>query len=271
MNSGHICTAPDHVLVWSDVKDAFVRHLGDTIREFYGDEPKSSPDYGRVINARNFDRLVRLMGSGKAVIGGQSDAAERYIAPTVLVDVSPESPIMQEEVFGPILPVLEIGSVEAVIQWVDSRPAPLGLYVFAEDSSVAERILEATSSGDAAINDCAIHPLIPELPFGGVSNSDGQISWQVGFQRVHQRARRPLSQRKRRPRCTLPSVFEAHVRAQNRKQTDALAEGIPDGNLGRLPSPSERRKWTSTCNALANAVRVRNQFPHYLCRLLRRR
>ena len=182
MNSGHICTAPDHVLVWPDVKDAFVRHLGDTIREFYGDEPKSSPDYGRVINARNFDRLVRLMGSGKAVIGGQSDAAERYIAPTVLVDVSPESPIMQEEVFGPILPVLEIGSVEAVIQWVDSRPAPLGLYVFAEDSSVAERILEATSSGDAAINDCAIHPLIPELPFGGVSNSGmGKYHGKWGF------------------------------------------------------------------------------------------
>ena len=122
------------------------------------------------------------MGSGKAVIGGQSDAAERYIAPTVLVDVSPESPIMQEEVFGPILPVLEIGSVEAVIQWVDSRPAPLGLYVFAEDSSVAERILEATSSGDAAINDCAIHPLIPELPFGGVSNSGmGKYHGKWGF------------------------------------------------------------------------------------------
>ena len=183
MNSGHICTAPDHVLVWPEVKDAFVRQLGETIRDFYGDDPKSSPDYGRVINARNFDRLVRLMKSGKAVIGGQSDAAERYIAPTVLVDVSVDSPIMQEEVFGPILPVLEISSVEAVIQWVNSRPSPLGLYVFAEDASVAERILEATRSGDAVVNDCALHPLIQELPFGGVGNSGmGKYHGKWGFE-----------------------------------------------------------------------------------------
>jgi acyl-CoA reductase-like NAD-dependent aldehyde dehydrogenase len=183
MNSGHICTAPDHVLVWPEVKDAFVRHLEEAIREFYGDDPKSSPDYGRVINGRNFDRLVGLMDSGKVAVGGQSDAAERYIAPTVLVDVSPDSPIMQEEVFGPILPVLEIGSVEAVIQWVNSRPAPLGLYVFAEDSGVAERILEATRSGDATINDCANHPLIPELPFGGVGNSGmGKYHGRWGFE-----------------------------------------------------------------------------------------
>jgi aldehyde dehydrogenase (NAD+) len=183
LNSGHICTAPDHVLVWPEVKDAFVRCLGEAIRKFYGQEPKLSPDYGRVINQRNFDRLVGLLSSGKAVVGGQTDASERYIAPTVLVDVSPHSPIMQEEVFGPILPVLEIGSVEAVIEWVNSRPRPLGLYVFAEDLSVAERILEATESGDAAINDCTIHPLVPELPFGGVGDSGmGKYHGRWGFE-----------------------------------------------------------------------------------------
>ena len=115
LNSGHICTAPDHVLVWPEVKDDFVRHLAETIREFYGDDPQKSPDYGRVINQRNFDRLVGLLGSGKVAVGGKFNAAERYIAPTVLVDVSPDSPIMREEVFGPILPVLEIDSVDAVI------------------------------------------------------------------------------------------------------------------------------------------------------------
>lgn len=104
-NSGHVCTAPDHVLVWPEIKEEFVRHLSETIRVFYGDDPKTSPDYGRVINRRNFDRLVGLMGSGKIVVGGKSDPAELYIAPTVLMDVSPDSPIMQEEVFGPILPV----------------------------------------------------------------------------------------------------------------------------------------------------------------------
>jgi acyl-CoA reductase-like NAD-dependent aldehyde dehydrogenase len=183
LNSGHICTAPDHVLVWPGVKDEFVRHLADAIREFYGDDPKLSPDYGRVINRRNFDRLVALLGSGKVAVGGQTDPPERYIAPTVLVDVSPDSPIMQDEVFGPILPVLEIESVEAVIEWVNSRPRPLGLYVFAEDLDVAERILAATESGNAAINDCTIHPLIPELPFGGVGNSGmGKYHGRWGFE-----------------------------------------------------------------------------------------
>jgi acyl-CoA reductase-like NAD-dependent aldehyde dehydrogenase len=182
-NSGHVCTAPDHVLVWPEIKEEFVRHLSETIREFYGDDPKTSPDYGRVINRRNFDRLVGLMGSGKIVIGGKSDPAELYIAPTVLMDVSPDSPIMQEEVFGPILPVLEIESVEAVIKWVNDRPSPLGLYVFAEDSDVVERILDATSSGDAEVNDCAIHPLFPELPFGGVGNSGmGKYHGHWGFE-----------------------------------------------------------------------------------------
>jgi aldehyde dehydrogenase (NAD+) len=183
MNSGHICTAPDHVLVWPDVKDAFVQELAKTIRKFYGDEPKFSPDYGRIINSRNFDRLASLLSSGKVVVGGQTDATERYIAPTVLVDVSPDSPIMQEEVFGPILPVLEIASVEAVIEWANSRPRPLGLYVFAEDLGVAERILDATASGDAVINDCTIHPLVPELPFGGVGDSGmGKYHGRWGFE-----------------------------------------------------------------------------------------
>jgi acyl-CoA reductase-like NAD-dependent aldehyde dehydrogenase len=126
---------------------------------------------------------VGLLSSGKAVIGGQTDAKERYIAPTVLVDVSPDSPIMQEEVFGPILPVLEIGSVEAAIDWVNNRPRPLGLYVFAEDLAVAERILDSTESGDAVINDCTIHPLVPELPFGGVGNSGmGKYHGRWGFE-----------------------------------------------------------------------------------------
>ena len=183
LNSGQICTAPDHVLVWPEVKDSLVEHLKVAIRKFYGDNPKLSPDYGRVIDRRNFVRLAGLLGSGKVAAGGESDVDELYIAPTVLVDVSPDSPIMQEEVFGPILPILEIGSVEAVIEWVNSRPRPLGLYIFAEDLDVAERILAATASGDAVVNDCTIHPLIPELPFGGVGNSGmGKYHGKWGFE-----------------------------------------------------------------------------------------
>ena len=120
LNSGHICTAPDHVLVWPEAKDEFVRHLAETIHEFYGDDPQKSPDYGRVINQRNFDRLVELLRSGKVAVGGQIDAAERYIAPTVLVDVPPDAPIMQEEVFGPILHVCTYKRAELgkVLDWL---------------------------------------------------------------------------------------------------------------------------------------------------------
>jgi acyl-CoA reductase-like NAD-dependent aldehyde dehydrogenase len=182
-NSGHICTAPDHVLVWPEAKDELVAELQETIREFYGDDPQQSPDYGRVINRRNFDRLATFLDNGTVAAGGRSDADDLYIAPTVLVDVPVDAPIMQDEVFGPILPVLEIGSVEAVIDWVNERPRPLGLYVFTEDEDVAERILDATNSGDACVNDCSVHPLIPELPFGGVGNSGmGKYHGRWGFE-----------------------------------------------------------------------------------------
>ena len=136
-----------------------------------------------MINQRNFDRLAALLDNGTVAVGGESDPEERYIAPTVLVDVPVDSPIMQDEVFGPILPVLEIDSVEAVIDWVNDRPRPLGLYVFAEDETVVEQILGATDSGDACVNDCTVHPLIPELPFGGVGNSGmGKYHGRWGFE-----------------------------------------------------------------------------------------
>jgi acyl-CoA reductase-like NAD-dependent aldehyde dehydrogenase len=185
INSGHICTAPDHVLVWPEVKDELVAELKQAIVDFYGQDPKQSPDYGRVINRRNFDRLASFISTdnGTVAAGGQTDPDQLYIAPTVLVDVPADAPIMQEEVFGPILPVLEIDSVQAVIDWVNERPQPLGLYVFAEDEDVTEQILEATNSGDACVNDCSIHPLIPELPFGGVGNSGmGKYHGRWGFE-----------------------------------------------------------------------------------------
>jgi acyl-CoA reductase-like NAD-dependent aldehyde dehydrogenase len=173
VNSGQICTAPDHVLVWPEVKDELVAELKQAIHDFYSDDPKDSPDYGRIVNRRNFDRLAALISkdNGTVVEGGETDPEELYIAPTVLVDVPVDSPITQDEVFGPILPILEIDSLRAVVDWVNDRPRPLGLYIFVEDEEIAEVILEATNSGDACLNDCSVHPLIPELPFGGVGNS----------------------------------------------------------------------------------------------------
>src|SRR3954470_115072 len=134
-NSGQTCTAPDYVLVFKDVAAEFLKYLKQTLVEFYGEDPQKSPDYGRIVSDRHFDRLVKLLESGTIIHGGQHDRRDRFIAPTILTNVSPDSPAMQEEIFGPILPVLEVDSVRKVIQFVNARPCPLGLYVFSQDSS----------------------------------------------------------------------------------------------------------------------------------------
>jgi aldehyde dehydrogenase (NAD+) len=181
-NAGQTCTAPDYVLVFKDVARPFLEHLKEAILQFYGGDSQKSPDYGRIISTRHFDRLTELLAGGTVYHGGQHDRADRFIAPTVLVNVSPNSPVMQEEIFGPILPVLEVDNVEQVIDFVNARPSPLGLYVFAENQSVTEQILNETTSGDAAVNDCTIQPLIPDLPFGGVGNSGmGKYHGEWGF------------------------------------------------------------------------------------------
>jgi acyl-CoA reductase-like NAD-dependent aldehyde dehydrogenase len=181
-NAGQTCTAPDYVLVFKDVAAAFLAHLKEAAVQFYGDDPQKSPDYGRIVNARHFDRLVGLLASGTICHGGRHDRADRFIAPTVLVNVPPNAPVMQEEIFGPILPVLEVGTVEEALNFVSARPSPLGLYVFAEDRDVVDRILDSTASGDAAVNDCTVQPIIHDLPFGGVGKSGmGKYHGEWGF------------------------------------------------------------------------------------------
>src|SRR5438477_9814114 len=181
-NAGQTCTAPDYVLVFKDVAKPFLEHLRESILHFYGDDPQKSPDYGRIVNTRHFDRLVGLLASGTIYHGGRHDRADKFIAPTVLVNVSPDSPVMQEEIFGPILPVLEVDNVQQVIDFVNARPSPLGLYVFAEDQNLTAQILDSTTSGDAAVNECTIQPLIPDLPFGGVGSSGmGKYHGEWGF------------------------------------------------------------------------------------------
>src|SRR6266478_6641054 len=193
VNCGQSCTAPDYVLVFKDVAAEFLKHLKETLIEFYGDDPQNSPDLGRIVSTHHFDRLVKLLDSGTIFHGGQHDRNERFIAPTVLTNVSPDSPAMQEEIFGPILPVLEVSSLEEVIDFVNARPSPLGLYLFSEDSSVTEQILSSTSSGDADVNDCTLQPTIHDLPFGGVGNSGmGKYHGEWGF-RAYSNARGVLS------------------------------------------------------------------------------
>src|SRR5882757_9334629 len=146
-NAGQTCTAPDYVMVFKDVAEQFLAHLKQALLEFYGDDPQASPDYGRIVNTHHFDRLVRLLESGTIFHGGRHDRSDRFIEPTILVNVSQDSPAMQEEIFGPILPVLEVNSVEEVIDFVNVRPSPLGLYLFVEDQTVTEQILGSTASG----------------------------------------------------------------------------------------------------------------------------
>jgi aldehyde dehydrogenase (NAD+) len=181
-NAGQTCTAPDYVLVFKEVAGPFLQQLKEAGREFYGEDPQKSPDYARIVDAHHFDRLVGLLAGGTVYFGGQHDRADRYIAPTVLVNVSLDAPVMQEEIFGPILPVLEVNGVANVIDFINAQPSPLGLYVFAEDQSVTKQILDSTRSGDAAVNECTIQPLIHDLPFGGVGNSGmGKYHGEWGF------------------------------------------------------------------------------------------
>ena len=181
-NAGPNCTAPDNVLVFKDVAKPFLGHLKEAIVHYYGDEPQKSPDYARNDSTRHYDRLAALLASGTIYHGGRHDRVDKFIAPTVLVNVSPDSPVMQEEIFGPILPVLEVDNVQQTIDFINARPSPLGLYVFAEDQHVAGQIINSTTSGDAAVNDCTIQPLIPDLPFGGVGNSGmGKYHGEWGF------------------------------------------------------------------------------------------
>lgn len=181
-NAGQTCTAPDYVLVFKDVAPKFRMHLKQSLLDFYGEDPQKSPDYGRIINFHHFDRLMRLLDTGVIYHGGKHDRDDRYLAPTVLVNVLPDSPVMQEEIFGPILPVLEVNSLNEAIEFVNMRPSPLALYLFSEDRSTTEQILNSTSSGGAVVNDCTLQPIIHGLPFGGVGNSGmGKYHGEWGF------------------------------------------------------------------------------------------
>ena len=171
LNAGQTCVAPDYVLVHESVAQELIDQLRQSITAFYGKDPATSADYGRIVNDAHFDRLERLLSSGRAEIGGDCRAAERFIAPTVLVDVSPDAPVMQEEIFGPILPILKVENLAEAVAFVNARPKPLALYVFAEDDDVADAVLNETSAGGVTVNGSVLHVASPFLPFGGVGDS----------------------------------------------------------------------------------------------------
>lgn len=170
-NAGQTCVAPDYVLVHEAVEDAFLHRLTAKLQDFYGEDPQASPDFGRIVSDRHHARLSGLLQEGDIVCGGETNPAARYIAPTVIRGVTRDMKIMQEEIFGPILPVLTIRSVGEAIDIVNEGEKPLALYIFTNDSAKSEQVLAQTSSGGAGVNECIAHMAMPELPFGGVGAS----------------------------------------------------------------------------------------------------
>jgi aldehyde dehydrogenase (NAD+) len=201
INAGQTCIAPDYVLVAESSHDAFVAELGKAIANFFGDDPAASPDYGRIVNERHHARLTGLLGRGgfdTIAFGGEHDVARRYLAPTVLTGVKPDAPVMDDEIFGPILPVLSYGELDDAIAFVNERPKPLALYVFASRRPTIDRVIERTSAGGVTVNHTLLHVSVPGLPFGGVGASGmGSYHGEAGF-RIFSNAK-PVLQRPAKP------------------------------------------------------------------------
>lgn len=171
LNGGQTCVAPDFLLVHHAVKEELLFKMRQYIREFYGDNPQESPDYPRIINEAHFDRLVGYFKDGKIVAGGQVDRENLYIAPTIIDGVSWDAPIMQEEIFGPIMPVVTFSNFDEALARLRRMPKPLAAYLFAEHKRVQRKFMEELPFGGGCINDTITHFANPNLPFGGVGGS----------------------------------------------------------------------------------------------------
>uniref|UniRef100_UPI0040574337 aldehyde dehydrogenase n=1 Tax=Alistipes sp. TaxID=1872444 RepID=UPI0040574337 len=170
LNAGQTCIAPDYLLIHRDVRAQFVEAYRRALGELHGEDARQSQHYVRMVSDRAFERVASYLKEGRVVVGGAVDAAERYIEPTLLADVAPDAAVLREEIFGPILPMIEIDSVDDAVDYILEREKPLALYVFAEEG-VAKRVVRRTSSGGACINDVIMHIANENLPFGGVGNS----------------------------------------------------------------------------------------------------
>lgn len=186
LNSGQTCIAPDYVLVDDSVKDRLVTGIVEAVRRFQDGEPAAQP----IVNRRQLDRLAPMLEGhgGRVATGGRVGASGCSIEPTVIVDPAPDSAVMGDEIFGPILPVLGVRSLDEALTFVNARPKPLGLYLFTGSRATRERVLAETSSGGVVVNHLAMHCLVPQLPFGGVGTSGmGAYHGEWGFQALSHR------------------------------------------------------------------------------------
>lgn len=179
MNAGQSCVAVDHVLADRHIRQRLVETMTACIEQFYGPDPYKSEDFCRIVNGNHVDRIARLMQHGTIVTGGRIDRQARYISPTIISDLRGDEPIMEEEIFGPLLPVMEYDDVEEAIARINSGPKPLALYLFSRSRHLQERVLRETQSGGVCVNDTVVQETSKYMPFGGVGES--------GFGRYHGR------------------------------------------------------------------------------------
>ena len=181
LNAGQSCVAPDYVLVTPAMRQPFEAALKQAISEFYGPDPRQSPDFGRLVSTRQFDRVDALLKDATVLHGGERVREERYIAPT-LVEGDPNSALMQEEIFAPVLPLIEVSDLEAALRFIAERPKPLAAYLFSRSNTARRKLIERSQSGSVAFNDVIVQAGVPGLPFGGVGPSGiGRCHGEAGF------------------------------------------------------------------------------------------
>lgn len=171
LNAGQTCVAPDYLMVHSKVKDELLTKMKKYIEKFFGENPKESDDMVRIVDQAATDRLIGILKTSEVYYGGDFDAASKYIAPTILNNVKASDSVMSEEIFGPILPVIEYENIDDTVEFINKRDKPLAFYLFTESSKVENKVLGSTSSGGGCVNDTVVHPGVSELPFGGVGAS----------------------------------------------------------------------------------------------------
>jgi len=163
--------APDHVMCSPEIRDKFVEEVKKVVNEFYKGDVKKSPDYARMINQRNFDRVSGLIDMKKVVMGGDTDKSDLFISPTVMTGVTYDDAVMQDEIFGPIMPIIDVADADEAVQKIKKGEKPLALYCFTNNATTREKFLQGTSSGGCCVNDVIAHAFCETLPFGGVGNS----------------------------------------------------------------------------------------------------
>lgn len=186
-NAGQACNTIDYLLVHADIHDELIGYLKEYIVKYFGNDPKQSAHFGRILNEKHFDRISRYLGDGHIVAGGHTDKSERYISPTIMDHIVEHSPILNEEIFGPLLPIISYNTIEEAIAKINAKPKALAVYIFSKDTKIQNKIIKETDSGSVCVNDLMIQSQSPEMPMGGIGESGfGRFHGKTGFEMFSQ-------------------------------------------------------------------------------------